>query len=244
MTDTTIDNATETVAKSQPTASDTSSGDPQGSVPASVDPTAIPSETPETESARAAKRESRAFATIRRENRELHRSLGRMEARLEALGRPAPAQPEGDAPPQQRQTFSPQEVAAQEADRDAAETVMERLEESGVSDEVMKTITKPNFPINVVMRDFLGDTDRPAEMAQWLADNPDEARRISRLSPVVALRALERAEAKIAKPAPKISTRAPAPPQTVQGGASAPSSIERMSYSDLLKWTAKEGRRN
>lgn len=221
-------------------------GDQQVSAPASED-TSATGQDEGTQPDKQSRRESRAFASMRRENRELQRTLGRMEARIEALSQPAPQQTEGAPPPQQRPTYSPDQIAAVEADAEAAQTVLDRLEEAGEDiegfDDVMKTITKPSFPITPVMRDFLGDTDRPAEMAKWLADNPGEARRISQLSPPVALRALERAEAKIAKPAASNrTTRAPAPPQTVTGGAAAPQAIERMSYDDLRAQVAKWGR--
>lgn len=102
---------------------------------------------------------------------------------------------------------------------------MDRLEDAGDAiegfDKVMSTITANAFPMTTVMRDFLGASDKPAEMAVWLSENPNEAHRISLQSDVVAHRSMERAEAKLtAKPVPRAST-APPPVPTV-GGRSTP----------------------
>ncbi len=134
------------------------------------------------------------------------------------------AQPaEGDAAPQQRQPTQSESFAARR-DQAAARLVVERLEDAGENiegfDKVMQTITG-DFPMTTVMRDFLGDAEKPAELAKWLSENRGEAERISLLSEAVAVRALERAEGRLkAKPAPKTST-APPPVPTV-GGRSTP----------------------
>lgn len=215
------------------------------STPASVDTTA----PTEAEPPKPSRSETRAIASIRRENRELHRALGRMEAKLEALGQPAPQQTEGDPSPATRQGPTPEHVAALEADAEVAQTVIERLEDAldnlDDGDEVMKTITSPTFALSTVMRDFLGETEHPAQMAKWMADNPGEARRISRLSPVMALRALERHEAKLATtPAGKKGTQAPAP-LTKVGGSSRASIDPRTgpttgSMDDYAKWRSRQ----
>jgi hypothetical protein len=245
-TETTIDTGATPSVASATTAPSNVTGEPQGSVPASEDTSATPAKQEGQEPDKPSRRESRAFATLRRENRDLARQLGRLEAALENL-RPAPTGEDGK--PQPKQTLTPEQQAFIEADNEAAAAIRDRLEEDGEGiegfDKVMKTITAGNFPMSRVMRDYLGESEAPALVAKWLADNPSEARRIQNLSEPVAVRALERAEAKLSKaepkPAPR-STQAPAPPQTVSGGAAAPQAVERMSYEDLKKQVAKWGR--
>ncbi len=215
-----VDNATTDSVASTPTAPAGLAGETQGSVPASVDTTVPPAETDQEKSDRQAKREARALATQRRENRDLHRRLGYTQARLEALeaasGQQQPS--EGGAAPPQRQTRSPIDDAQAELNR----SILERIEDAGEEfEKVVETITG-NFPMTTVMRDYLATSDKPAEVAKWLADNPGEAQRISLLGERAADRALERAERNLtAKPPPK-TTKAPPPVPTV-GGRSTPS---------------------
>jgi hypothetical protein len=99
-----------------------------------------------------------------------------------------------------------------------------------------------SFPISAVMADFLKDADHPAPLAKWLVENEDEAHRIARLRPIAAAKELVRVEAALAK-APPRTTKAPAPPPSVQGaGGVASSNIERMSHSELKELTRKWGR--
>ena len=219
MSDTPIDNAPETVA---PSATVAPSGDTQGSTPAPADTAANGNAEPKGEEPdKQSRRESRAFATQRRENRDLHRQIGRLEAMIEGL-RPQSQSPEDGQPPQRQ--ITPQDRAAFQRNAEITSMMTERLEDAGDEiegfDKVMATITSPTFPGTVTMRDFLMETERPAEMAKWLADNPQEARRISLLSDAVATRALERAEARLAKPAPK-TTKAPPIGPSVGGRSTA-----------------------
>jgi hypothetical protein len=205
-----------------------------------VDTTATPAEQKGQEPDKQSRRESRAFAAQRRENRELHRQLGFLQAQIESLRAPTPqAQTEGDPPPQQRQP-SQAEIAAARSEGEANRSIIERIEDAGEDiegfDKVMETITAPNFPISAVMRDYLGESERPADMAKWLADNPNEARRIARLSDAVAVRAMERAETKLAKPAPKKTTEAPAPLTKVGGSSQASFDPNKGTMDDYAKW--------
>ncbi len=221
-TETLVDNATESVATSTPTAPANVAGETQGSVPASVDTTVPPVETDQEKSDRQARREARALATQRRENRELHRELGYMRAQMEAIKAANGQQPsEGEAaPPQRQQTrSSPRDEAEAELNR----SIVERIEDAGEEYEaVVEKITAPGFPLSVAMRDFLAVSDKPAELAKLLADDPKEARRISLLGERAADRALEQLQARAsAKPAPKKTTQAPPPVPTVGGRSTA-----------------------
>lgn len=248
-TQTPVDSAAESVATSTAVAPPNPAGDTQGSTPAPAD-TAAPAqaeqqgETPEQKQSR---REARAFATQRRENRELHQQIGRLQAMIEGLRPQSP--PAEDGQPQERATRSPAEQAAERRDAMAARAVIERLEDAGEEiegfDKVMRTITG-NFPMTTVMRDYLGVSDRPAEMAKWLAENEEEAGRIALLSDAVAVRALERAEAKLpAKAAPARTTKAPPPNPTVGGRSTANFDPEKASMTDYADhWHQRQAKRN
>lgn len=137
-------------------------------------------------------------------------------------------EPTGEEP--QRQERSPQRTAADDAGDDLSRKAMARIEQGGEGiedfDEVVETLRlhprDGGPPISPVMRDYFTEAEHPAELAKWLVENREEALRISRLSDAMAVRALERADAKLskAKPAPR-TTQAPAPLSTVGGSSKA-----------------------
>lgn len=166
-----------------------------------------------------------------------------MDAELAALRAAQQGGQPGEGQQPQRQERSPAQVAPNPDLAEHARSVVERIEDAGEEiegfDKVMETITAESFPINRVIMDFLGETEKPADMAKWLADNPSEARRISRMSDAVAVRALEKAEARLAtKPAPKI-TNAPPPPPTVNGRGTPSFDPEKASMDDYAKHWAE-----
>ena len=246
MSDTSIvDGTAEDVAASTPAEPQVGS-DTQGPAPASVDTAATP-EAPQGETPdRQSRRESRAFAAQRRENRELHRALGRMEAQMSALQAGTQGIQPGDGQPP-RQEGPPALGAVHPHMIEHARSVRERIEDAGDEiegfDKVMETITADSFPINRVIMDFLGETEAPAQMAKWLADNPSEARRISRMSDAVAVRALEKAEARLAsRPAPR-TTNAPPPPPTVNGRGTPQFNPEKASMEDYARhWADRQAK--
>lgn len=237
-----VDNSAGLAAPSQPVAPPSQAGGTPESTPAPVDTTASEAQ-PEADEAkkRQSRSESRAFATIRRENRELYRRLGAMEERLASSQQP-PA--EGEQPTPRVQV----DRAAHDENAEAAESVLDRLEEAGQDidgfDEVLKTLTNPQLmSVSRTMRDFLGESDHPAQLAQWLTKNRDEAKRISRLEPAVAVRALEKVEAKLAaapKPAPKKVTGAPPPVSTVGGGSNASFDANKAGMDDFAAWRRRQ----
>lgn len=101
-------------------------------------------------------------------------------------------------------------------------------------DEALEAVRSEGFPMNQTIGDYLLDAaENKAGLVKYLADNEDEAFRISRLGTVAAVKELAQVEARLsAKPKPKISS-APPPPATVSGGAAAQQSIERMPHKDL-----------
>jgi hypothetical protein len=242
-----LDSATETVAVSTPVALPTQVSDPQGSTPASEVPSASNAPpSPEEEAERKQRRsESKANANLRRENRDLQRAMGRLEERLESISQSLPRPEGGEA---QRQGRPPEQSAVDRAFVEHADSVLERIEDAGEEiegfDKVLDKIKDPQLPINRVMLDFLAETDKPAHLAQWFADNPDEVRRISRLSDAVAVRALERAEAKLAKPAPRKTSSAPPPPPTVGGRSTASFDPDKASMEEYAAyWKDRQAKR-
>lgn len=239
-TQTPLDNpATDSVA-SGTVAPPNQAGEQPGSTPAPVDTTASEGNAEDKDtSERQNRRDSRAFATLRRENRDLNRALGRLQAMVEAKVS-QPAQPtEPDQQPQARPQAAPPSP-----DYETARMVLERLEDAGQDiegfDDVMETITEPSFPMSATARDYLAISEHPAQMAQWMAKNKSEVARISRLEPAVAVKALEKAEARLsAKPAPKI-TKAPPPPTTVGGSSTASFDPAKASMDDYAKWRMRQ----
>lgn len=101
-------------------------------------------------------------------------------------------------------------------------------------DEALDTVRSEEFPMTPAVADYLLNADHKAALVKYLADNEDEAYRLSRLGAVAVGRELAKVEMRFAsKPKPKTSS-APPPPVTVAGGAAAPQTIERMDYKGVL----------
>lgn len=86
-------------------------------------------------------------------------------------------------------------------------------------DAVMETLkAAPNLSPTVA--DFLfTETKHPAQLAEYLAENPSELDRISRLGPALAAKSLAKLDAQVAPKAKPTATKAPAPGPTVGGRA-------------------------
>lgn len=82
-------------------------------------------------------------------------------------------------------------------------------------EDVMQTITSSGFPISSAMRDYLEDAERPALVAQWLSENPDQARLFYGMNSAKATRELDKVAATLTKPV-QVS-KAPPPGPTVGG---------------------------
>lgn len=218
-----------------------SASDPQGSAPAPDVTSAPPSAQPEGDQPdKQSRREARAYANLRRENRDLYRRLGGMEAMLAQMQQShTPPAAEGDQEPRQARAPAPADTEAQ---GDLNRSIIERIEDAGEEFEaVVETITARGFPISTAMRDYLATSERPHDVAKALADDPKEARRISLLGERAADRAMERLEAKSsAKPAPK-TTKAPPPVPTVGGRSTPEFDPHKSSMDDYAKhWAARQ----
>jgi hypothetical protein len=124
------------------------------------------------------------------------------------------------------------------------EALVERLVESGKDIEdfqdVLRVITAPGYPISEAMRDYLEDAEQPALMAQWYADNPRKALRISGMDPVDAEAELDKVAATLARPAR--TTTAPPPGPTVGGRAVATRDPAKMDMDEYAAhWKQRNG---
>lgn len=228
-----LDNGTQPDEQSPPVAP--GQGDTPGSTPASGDTPAPPDEPKPDEAEKQSRREARAFATLRRENRELYRNLGRLEAMLQQQRQP---QTDETEPPQRTPQAPPQFVS--EAEAELNRSILEKIEDEGPEyEKVVEKITVPGYPISTAMRDYLATSKNPAAVAKALADDRKEAQRISIMGDRAADRAMEQLEARVAsKPAPR-TTRAPAPVRTVGGSSSVRPDPSKMSMEEYAEWRHK-----
>lgn len=131
-------------------------------------------------------------------------------------------------------------VADQEKARIEAARTFEReakAQGKGIEgfEDALETVRSDDFPMTPALADYLLNADHKAALVKYLADNEDEAYRLSRLGAVAVGRELAKVEMRFAsKPKPKTSS-APPPPATVSGGAAAPQTIERMPQRDVLE---------
>lgn len=206
-----------------------SAGDPQGSAPAPVDTTVPGQDEPKgDEPDRQSRREARAFASLRRQNAELQRELGRREGREEAA---RPPNPDGTAQPGRSEPTEVErlrhEMAQRETERVARtfwSSAAKEAKDKNVAgfEDARTALQAGEVPTTPAMSHYVTEmADNKAALVVWLADNPEEAERIATLDPVSAGAALAKADARLsAKPASRTST-APPPVPTV-GGRSTP----------------------
>lgn len=116
-------------------------------------------------------------------------------------------------------------------------------------DDYDTVVRNPNLAISPLMADVIRRTDIGPEMIYHLGQNPDEARRIFDLPPVLQAKELGKLEAKlVTEPPTRKTSSAPAPITPIRTPASKaavhdttdPRSIESM---DTSEWIAAENRR-
>lgn len=137
------------------------------------------------------------------------------------------------------------EKAQQSVQETKAKTFVERQATVRQSipdyDEVMTAAADIRVAQHV--HEVLLDSDRGPELAYHLAKNPDEAARISALSPLAAARELGRLEASLEKPATasKPVSKAPAPIKPIVTGATSTQDPSRMSMDEYRSWRKSQG---
>lgn len=123
----------------------------------------------------------------------------------------------------------------------AAETYLERTEQARAAipdyDEVLEK--GGNLPLSETMRDVIHESEKGPQLAYWLCQNPDEAKRIASMPPLQAARTLGQLEQRIQAPAQaarKIS-KSPPPITTLSSQSSVQSYDPNTgSFADYERW--------
>jgi hypothetical protein len=96
--------------------------------------------------------------------------------------------------------------------------------------------TFARLPVSDIAADLIAESDRSVEIANYLGRNPNEAYRIARLHPAYQGAEIARIEARVAAQPVKRISQAPAPVQTVSGGAGNPGvDLSSLSMADYIK---------
>lgn len=104
-----------------------------------------------------------------------------------------------------------------------------------------EVLSSSDVPMSDFMRDAIIDSDLGPKVAYWLANNPDEAKKIASMSPLATVKAIGRLEERLESQAkaPKKPTSAPAPLTPVGGKASVAKDPGKMSDAEYLEWRKK-----
>ena len=104
-----------------------------------------------------------------------------------------------------------------------------------------EVIESSDVPMSDFMRDAIIDSDLGPKVAYWLANNPDEAKKIASMSPLATVKAIGRIEERLESQAkaPKKPTAAPAPLKSVGGKASVQKDPGQMSDAEYAEWRKK-----
>ena len=96
-----------------------------------------------------------------------------------------------------------------------------------------------DVPITETMLNALMDSENGADVQYYLGRNPEEAARITRLSPLNQVMALGKLEQKLSQPKPRKQTAAPPPPKTLTGGGSPEKDPGKMTQAEYEAWRQK-----
>lgn len=117
----------------------------------------------------------------------------------------------------------------------AQDDFKERLDDFGEKHEDFQELIEEIGPlIRGAALETLIDSKHGPEIIYHLAKNPEEAEKLSKLSPLAAAREIGRIEERLSTKTVKKTTSAPAPVKTVTGG-SATSSLENMDMKAFMK---------
>lgn len=97
-------------------------------------------------------------------------------------------------------------------------------------------------PITPEMAEAITESEIGHDLAYWLGQHPDEAKRIAKLTPLAAAKEIGRIEARLQTPSPKKPTAAPAPIRPVGTSPSVTPDPEKMSVSEWMAWRNKQAR--
>lgn len=98
-------------------------------------------------------------------------------------------------------------------------------------------LSSSDVPMTSVMQDAIMESDIGPKLAYYLASNPDEASKISQLSPIRAIAALGRLEERLENQKPAVkATSAPPPVQPVGTRAVVKKDPAKMTDAEYAKW--------
>lgn len=142
---------------------------------------------------------------------------------------------------QERERRSAEERVAA-AHYKAVEGWQQRVEQATAElPDFEEVLSSSDVPMSDFMRDAIIDSDLGPKVAYWLANNPDEAKKIASMSPLATVKAIGRLEERLESQAkaPKKPTSAPAPLTPVGGKASVSKDPGKMSDAEYLEWRKK-----
>jgi hypothetical protein len=194
---------------------------------------------------------------VTRDNRNLRRSVSRLNQEIGKLKAEKPLREEDFNDPAEYQTATFKRATKEAALETQFDGVQSELAElAGKRQEAWADVvaearqTMPDFetvfdssvPVSEVMADLIMEGDAPAQLAYWLGKNRHEAKRIAGMSPVEAARALGRLEQRLTAPTPKTVSSAPKPVPTVSGKAhQGGRTPEEMPYEEYKAWRMAKG---
>lgn len=115
-----------------------------------------------------------------------------------------------------------QAEAVEKQSKELTDNFREAIEKFTEDHADFEDVFTEDLPITIAMSHAIMSSDSPAELAYWLGQNPDEAKRISQMTDVRAVKELGRIEERLTTPARPASTAKPAPikPVGARSGAS------------------------
>ena len=132
--------------------------------------------------------------------------------------------------------------AQEESQRNKGLTYRERVEKARAKYEDYEEIAHgQHWAPTQDMADAILESELGPDIAYYLGNNPEEAARISKLSPAAQNRELGKLEAKLSLPPPKPkTTTAPAPIEPSGSKAKAQKSPEEMSDKEFADWRKRQ----
>lgn len=95
-------------------------------------------------------------------------------------------------------------------------------------------------PVTPSMSQAIVESDHGADIAYYLAQHPDEARRIAQLSPIRQVAEVGKLEIKVSAPPPKQVTQAPPPIVPAGSKAKAEKDPSQMTDAEFAQWRRKQ----
>lgn len=144
----------------------------------------------------------------------------------------------------EREKKREQETRQERASREFNElrsTFAQRAEQAAEKYEDFEEVAfSPDVPVSEAMVPAILSSEHGPDLMYYLGQNPKEAARIARLSPIAAARELGKLEAKLSEPPAKRPSKAPEPINPVGGRADAGKDPSKMTDAEWMKWRESE----